>query len=480
MKVTKNPTDKIEKIEKLAAIKKICEKDIEAFGVFFFSHHLKLAVPFFHKEIYRLYQSAEKRIAIAAPRGHSKSTITDLVYLAWVIVHKKESFILLVSDTYSQATLFLETLKAELEGNELLISFYGKLISENWSEGEIVTNGIMVKALGAGMKVRGLKYRDNRPSLIAVDDLENDELVESTERRQKLERWFNGALVPSLGKDGRVIVIGTILHYDSLLYKMVSEGQYTEFVKKVYRAIDRENALWPEHLNLKELKKIKQQYIEKGQTALFYQEYQNDPISGENRKFKLEKLKYYEERELDKKLLATYILIDRAYSLQKTADSTGIIVVSVDIENNWFIRVAERYKGIEKDLIDKIFSLYAYYRAVKIGIEQKAFQFTIKPALTDEMKRRNIFFTVEELKDGGRNKNLRIEGLLPRYETGAIFFKREQADLIDEMAKFPSAQHNDLVDSLSYGLMLCSVPRNRQSAGQVVDELKEEDYSPDY
>lgn len=443
--------------EKLTIAMEIMRRSIEAFGQFFFKNHLSLKTPDFHKEIYSLYENKENRIAIAAPRGHAKSTITDLVYLAWEIVRKKRNFILIVSDTYSQAVMFLETLKSEFEANDRLKGFYGELKSDKWSEGEITVNGIRIKALGAGMKVRGLKYLEHRPDLIIVDDLENDEMVESQERREKLERWVNGALVPSLDKNGRIIFIGTILHYGSLLAKLVGIDTYQEFIKRTYRALNNEKAIWPEHLNGEELAKIKEDYLQKGQGYLFYQEYQNDPVSGENRKFKLEKIKYYTEEQIQSKRLATYITLDRAYSTAKTADATGIIVLSVDSENYWYVRKAERFKGNEKELIDKIFDLKSYYEPVKIGIEQKAFEFTLKPTLQDEMRRRDIFFGIVELKDQGRSKNLRIEGLLPRFENGTIFLLKNMADLIDELITFPFGVYDDLIDSLSYQLEIASL-----------------------
>jgi phage terminase large subunit-like protein len=452
---------------KKATLKRLFEEDIEEFGKFFFPHHLSLATPQFHREIYEVFESDLTRIGIGAPRGHAKSTITDLVYVAWEIVHKRRKFILQVSDTYSQAVMFLEALKSEFEGNELLRAYYGNLATEKWSEGEIIVNGIMVKALGAGMKVRGLKYKESRPDLIVVDDLENDELVESIERRDKLERWVNGALIPSMGKGGRIVFIGTILHYDSLLAKILDKERYIEFYKKTYRAITDDKALWPEHLNMEELEKIKQDYIAKGQGYLFYQEYQNDPVSGENRKFKLEKIKYYDastEMGLQGKLINHYIAIDRAYSLDKVADFTGIVVIATDQENNWYVKLAERFKGTEKDLISKIFDLKHYFDPIMIGIEQKAFEFTIKPALDDEMRKRNDFIRVEELKDLGKNKNIRIEGLIPRFESGTVYLKRDQVNLLDELMQFPRGIHDDLIDALAYLLSLAQQAGKGMSA----------------
>lgn len=458
--------------QKIGTLKKIFSEDIELFGKFFFPNHLKLETPTFHKDIYRVYESSSLRIAIGAPRGHAKSTITDLVFLAHEILYSKTKFVLLVSDTYSQATLFLEALKAEFEENDKLKGFYGNLVSKHWAEDEIIVNGIMIKCLGAGMKVRGLKFREARPDLIIVDDLENDDLVSSKERRDKLERWFNGALVPSLSKEGRLVVIGTILHYDSLMCKLLDPAKYTGFYKKTYKAIEGGKALWPEHLTVEELEGIKKNYIEQGQGYLFYQEYQNDPVSDENRKFKIEQIKYYEEKDLQGKNLKTFITIDRAYSLDKTADFTGIVINRVDSENNWYVR-SERFKGTERELIEKIFDIKSYFKPQKIGIEQKAFEYTLKPALKDEMQKRNTFFSIEELKDAGTSKNKRIEGLLPRFEIGTIYFLKTDSDIIDELIRFPRAPHDDLIDALAYQLQIATSRFTRDNRNDV---LKEFDY----
>lgn len=498
---TTESSQELSQEKKIQVLKRAFEDDIQAFGEFFFPHHLQLATPPFHQDLYRLYQQFIQFLGIAAPRGHAKSTITDLVYLAWAIVHNKIAvggpsldFGLLISDTYTQAELFLDTVKAEFESNERLRDFYGDMVTDTWSGGRIVVavernpdgtpkTVVMIKAVGAGMKVRGLKWRGSRPKLALIDDLENDELVESLERREKLERWFNKALLPSIAKDGRVIMIGTILHYDSLLNKVIGKDTYQQFTKRLYRAVNERGALWPEHLDLLELEQIKSDYMKNGMAYAFYQEYQNDPVSGENRKFKLEKINYYgenEERLLSSTPINTYITIDRAYSTQKTADFTGIIVVSVDMHNNWYVRMAERFKGTEDELVDKIFDLHGYWKPRKIGMEQKAFEYTFKATLEREMRTRNTFFLVEEMKDLGTNKNVRIEGLVPRFNTGSIYLLKNQTDLIDELITFPSGRYDDLIDALAYQLDMTKPadPKGQQQQSQSKARIYGRNYRP--
>jgi predicted phage terminase large subunit-like protein len=224
-------------------------------------------------------------------------------------------------------------------------------------------------------------------------------------------------------------------------------------------------ALWPEHLSLAELDQIKANYAASGNGSLFYQEYQNDPVSDENRKFKKEKFQFYDPSTIKALSLSTTLTIDRAYSKDKTADYTAFVVVSVDQENNWYVRHAEQFKGTEQEIITKIFDMKAFYAPSRIGIEQKAFEYTIKPALDDEMRKRNMFFLIEPLKDAGRNKNTRIEGLIPRFETQSIFFLPNQTDLMDQLITFPKGIHDDIADALSYTLELASCPTPLGSSG---------------
>ena len=111
--------------KKIAILKKIFEQDILVFAHYFFPHHCGKKSPGFHQEILNLYSDdSNDKIAIAAPRGFSKTTITSLFYLMWALVNEKSHFIILCSDTFTQSTMFLEAIKAEIEGNEKLKMFY--------------------------------------------------------------------------------------------------------------------------------------------------------------------------------------------------------------------------------------------------------------------------------------------------------------------------------------------------------------------
>ena len=74
-----------------------------------------------------------------------------------------------------------------------------------------------MEALGSGKKIRGRRHRNWRPDLLVLDDIENDENVNTPEQRRKLDSWFKKAVSKCGDTYTDIMYIGTVLHYDSLL-----------------------------------------------------------------------------------------------------------------------------------------------------------------------------------------------------------------------------------------------------------------------
>ena len=194
--------------------------------------------PAFHQEVMDTYL-ASNRVAIAAPRGHAKSTLTGFSYILHQALFQKKRNIVIVSATEDLAIRFLRDIKTECEVNKHLLWLFGAQRTSKWSEKEIqLANGCRIYAKGRGGQMRGLKERGTRPDLIVCDDLEDSELVRSELRRLDLEDWFNGDVLPTLEpKYGQLIFIGTILHEDSLLNRVLDNELYPDFDTHIYRAI---------------------------------------------------------------------------------------------------------------------------------------------------------------------------------------------------------------------------------------------------
>ena len=79
--------------------------------------------------------------------------------------------------------------------------------------------------------------------MIILDDIENDENVRSPDQRKYLSNWFNKVVMLAGSKTTDVVVIGTILHYDSLLNNLLQKPGYRT---KKYKAVieDNNSPLW--------------------------------------------------------------------------------------------------------------------------------------------------------------------------------------------------------------------------------------------
>jgi len=417
------------------------------FATFLLSHHFNKKPADFHNEIFKHLRKGYKQTAIVAPRGHAKSTVVTLAYVLYCILFKRANFILIISDTYTQAKYFLDAIKKEFETNDLIKFLFGSLQGGVWGESEIETaNGVRIVCRGAEQKIRGLKWKQHRPDLIIVDDLENDELVASKDRREKLERWFFGSVIPSLSDKGRLIIIGTILHYDSLLNKLAKNEDFNPLF---YRAIQDNKPLWGARFTLEDLNAIKENYKKQGLLDVFYCEYMNEPISDENAIFKKAYFKYYEDDESITKSLTKVMTVDLAISEKESADYTVIMVTGIDALNQIYVLEYIRARINPIETIENIFKLASKWKVSKIGIEGVAYQRSLQWFLAEEMRRRNEFYLIEELK-ADTDKERRIRGIQPRYAVGAVFHKPFMTDLEEELLLFPKSPHDDLADALAY------------------------------
>jgi hypothetical protein len=180
-----------------------------------------------HQKIFDILDDDSIQLAaIAAPRGFGKTSIVNMAYPAKKILFREKKFIVLISATATKAVMDAENLKKELLYNEVISNLFGPMRSDSFSkEAWITQNDVMVLPRGAGQQVRGMKHRHHRPDLIICDDLETAEGVMNDELRAKLKEWFFADVCNSIDRSSnnwKIIVIGTILHEDSLLANLVA------------------------------------------------------------------------------------------------------------------------------------------------------------------------------------------------------------------------------------------------------------------
>lgn len=446
----------------------------------------RAAIPDFHKECWSLCTGSDKFVAIAAPRGHAKSTAITLGYGLATLLFRERRFMLLVSDTESQACLFLGTFKQELQENADLVELFGikkdekglvKFIKD--TENDIIVecndgHKFRIIAKGAEQKLRGLIWNGSRPDIIMCDDMENDELVMNKDRREKMRRWFQGALLPCRSDTGIVRIVGTILHMDSLLERIMppendrftvdTDLRMSSSRKGMWRAVkyrahnkDFSKILWPEKKSVQEFKMLMEEARRDGTLDLYSQEYLNYPLDITTAFFK--KSDFQPMLAEDKKAtLNYYITADLAISETQKADYSVFIIAGVDENKLLHIKnvIKDRLDG--REIVDTLLSLQRIYNPDAIGIEQMQISQAIGPFLREEMVATNTYITLQPLKHMGKDKISRARSIQARMRAKGVIFDKEgdwYPNFEDECLTFPRGKHDDQVDAFAYlGMML--------------------------
>lgn len=439
-----------------------------------------------HKDLFKEIEIAignnkTDSLGYAAPRGNAKSTIISFALPIWCAVYKKKHYIVIVSDTADQANDFLSNIRAEFEDNELLLEDFGDLSGMIWTTSDIILKGddVRIQALGAGKKIRGRRFHQWRPDLIICDDLENDENIQSPDQRKKMEQWYSKALSKSGDERTDKVIIGTLMHYDSLLSKVLKNPTY---LTRKYQAVltFSDSHLWVDWekiitdlSNLKRLDDAFAFYMEHKEEmeagtrvlwpekedyynlmvqrvadgpAAFSSEKQNEPLSDDERRFHPDWIQYYEESEILGKSLYVVGFVDPSLG-KMGGDYSGIITVASDFNHQIYVLDADLEKRHPDIIILDVIAKHRIYNYQRFGAEENQFQEYFKDNLIKKSEEVGVNIPIVGVRQGS-DKILRIQSLQPDIKNGRIKFKRSQQKLIEQLVNFPNADHDDGPDAL--------------------------------
>lgn len=466
--------------------------------------------PACHMEWWKLFCDPHPQVAIAAPRRHAKTTaVTQTCTLAAVCFRERE-YVIIVSDTITQANQFLTDIKKELVDNESLRNLFKikELVKD--TEDDLICicdDGHMfrITAKGAEQKIRGLKWNNKRPDLIICDDLENDEIVLNKERRAKFKRWFYASLMPCRSYRGIVRYVGTILHNDSLLESVMPRrgDKYTvEEPLKTYSTKDRKkmawlsvkyrahdpdfsNLLWPELYTAEHFKNLRQQHIDDGMADVYSQEYLNYPLDENLSYFRRTDFQDFTDEDRKKfsdprwlKTHNVYIGSDLAVSTAEYSDWSVFVIGAVAENGMLYIKDVVRDKLDSQEIVEQMLSLQRVYNPMCMSMEKGQIEKSIGPFLRERMMAENCFINILPLAPSVDKKS-RARSIQARMRMGGVRFDK-QADwfhgLEEESVMFGRGKHDDQVDAMAYiGLIL-----DKMVEGSTSREVAEQEYEDEY
>lgn len=483
--------------------------DMAYFGRAYLPHYFSRPSPQFHAELDTLWREGVLkgvvpigddaklvdaqdgcRRATAAPRGHAKSTNLTFKGSLHAALYRYKRYIIILSDTSDQANGFLSAIKDELEDNGAIREDFGDLTGGVWRENVIITSqGVRIDAIGAGQKIRGRKHKNWRPDLMVLDDIENDENVRTVEQRKKLENWFYKAVSKAGDTYTDIVYIGTLLHYDSLLAKVLKNPAYRsvkykavqsfstsplwETWESIYTDLGNEGreleakkffeknreemlagtkVLWEEKLSYYDLMVTR---VSEGE-ASFNSELQNEPVNPDDCLFNEEWFDYYNPEDMDFSSadFRFYGFVDPSLGKNRRADYSAILTGALEVPTGYLYildaDIARRHPdAIISDVLQKADWIQRTYgkRYVKFGVETVQFQWFLKEQLAKSSARARIYLPIEEVPQSS-DKVLRIQTLQPDIKNKYIKFSRRHKLLLEQLQYFPMADHDDGPDAL--------------------------------
>ncbi len=229
--------------------------------------------------------------AMAMPRGSGKSTLAETACL-WAMVYGHRDFVMLIGSDEGHALSMLDSIKAELESNELLLEdfpaicypirclegivnrcsgqlYKGERTQISWTANEIVlptikgssASGAIIRVAGLTGRIRGMKFKRPdgqtvRPSLVILDDPQTDESARSLSQCANRERILAGAVLGLAGPGQKIsgIMPCTVIRPGDMADRILDTEKHPEWngerTKMVYAFPDNEK-LWDRYAEIR-------------------------------------------------------------------------------------------------------------------------------------------------------------------------------------------------------------------------------------
>ncbi|MBL8160217.1 phage terminase large subunit [Candidatus Saccharibacteria bacterium] len=425
----------------------------------YFSNYMEYEISDLHRELFSITEQDETPLAVVmAFRGSAKSTIITMSYPIWAIVGRQQKkFVVIASQTQYQARVHLTNIKRELESNELLANDLGPFTEqrEEWGSTSlyIPKYNARITAISTEQSVRGIRHGAKRPDLIISDDVEDVQSVKTREGRQKTFDWYTGEIIPAGDTYTKRIVVGNLLHEDSLLMRLMSliqrneiDGTFTE-----WPIVRNGVSTWPGKFpDMAAVKKMERSVASR---IAWEREYMLNLVTDDDQIISHDMIHYYDE--LPELLRGQYsriiIGVDLAISENDKADFTAILVIYIrgSGENQ---RMYIQPNIVNKRMsfpatVEQLKAMSDFYRYPRLYIEQTAYQAAVVQQLT-----------ADGLDVAGvtphSDKRSRLNMIADRIQRGTILFPRKGAEqLITQLVHFGVEKHDDLVDALTTAVL---------------------------
>jgi hypothetical protein len=450
-----------------------------------------------------IYDKFDKFEAVV-PRGTAKTTVMDFGVSVWLHCYKISYYTIVIGKVEQDSIDFIANTKQAFEENQYIKKAFGNLLdSRNYTVNKLeleLTNGTKIQALSSTSSIRGKKYGNHRPSVIISDDMQGQsDIITQEARDKKYNTWCEDteyAGDKAVYRDGKkikmatkFIVLGTILHRDCFISRLLKNKDYKHILKRVVEFnVDEyfNTGLWDKFRKIYQDDKLKDskahatEFYYQHETDMkfetiwpdkfkccdlaldyfknpiaFKQEMMNDASKIGEKWFKSIATQTPEEIE-EHNFEKTMLVADPASSVDKKADYSAFAVGSVADNGFRYIRkgIIERL-GFD-DFCKKIIELFKKYPDIThIDIEKNLYMGAdiskIKELIAKDpdLKYRDVTFINEMQK---KNKDEKISTIIGAVNNGQIIFNADDKEPIQQILDFCGQDfslHDDFPDVVS-------------------------------
>lgn len=457
-----------------------------------------------HKEVFKWLQSdSSGNQLLLLPRAHMKSHAIA-VWCAWYITKNPETTILYMSATAELAEKQLYDIKNILTSKPYT-RFFPDMVNpeegkrEKWAVSKIAVDHPKRKAEGirdwtvatAGLTTNTTGWHAD--VIVADDVVVPDNAYTEEGRRRVVAAMSQMTSIRNAG--GFTKSCGTRYHpsdiYDTWKKQtmMVYDEETQDVVDKVpvwdikEHVVEEDGIfLWPREVrsdgkafgfNLNVLARIKAEYED---TTQFYAQYYNNPNDPSSNRISRETFQYYDPKFLTEngswyfkeKRLNIYASVDFAFSLNKKADYTAIVVIGIDSDGDIYVLDIERFKTDKTiEYFKKIAQLHSKWGFRKMRAEVTVAQQVIVNDIKDYIKEEGLKLSIESYRptkyEGAKEERIAAT-LEHRYENQTIWhYRGGYTQVLEEELILARPPHDDVKDALASAIGIAVKPKQSKN-----------------
>ena len=443
---------------------------------------------------YRLadkYFSLDKQILIESFRGSAKSTLMEWLVLYTAAMGElkgfgKVGFIAFIGDSAENGVKnFFRNLVAKIDRSDLLQQLL-KIQRKTDAEMELVNaDGVelYLKGFGAGTNIRGVRYKNMRPSVVIMDDVTTNEAKNSEAIQNTINDNFYKSIMPAVHPTKyKVFVIGTPIGEKDIIHQLSQNKFWSVHKFPICEEFPCSKEAfvgnWTDRFPYEAVKERYDMLEASGKSQDFYQEYMLSITDLTTRLVDPEDIRWYDPDQVvkNKANYNYYISTDFATSTKKSADYSVLAVWAINASGDWMLVDGVCARQTMQDNIEELFRLVQKWKPLSVGIESSGQQGGFISILEDMMFKRNVWFNLAR-KKGSKDPGIRptgdktsrfVTGVQPLFKQGKIWFPRAElvekknpkllamlTELESELNKFTLAggvknlSHDDCIDTMN-------------------------------